>query len=1363
MESSRPPEKRPSVPDIPVTTAGSAWSGALSYLPSILVDTIEQDPGLPSSWIDTVEGTLLFADISGFTQMSERLAAEGKEGAERLTGIINQYFGRMLGIAAEYGGGNLKFGGDALLLLFNGTGHAGRAVATAWGMRQATRRFPTVTVGKERIRLHMSVGVHSGVFWHASAGVPYLRMQHLILGREAGRVVAVEAAAGNEEVCVTGATSQMVSGLRVVEVKPDIYRVLGLPRRAIVTVPSSKDQGDPGPVPTGTLLPYLPPIIARRLESGGLSSSIEGEHRKVSVIFMMLLGANELLEERGPEAVLDELQQYVSCAVRQADKYEGFLLGNDISEHGLKLILVFGAPTTHEQDAANALHLALDLNRELSELGLAVSHRIGINSGFVFAGEVGAVHRREYTVMGDAVNLAARLMAAAPANGVLISRAIANEAGPGFAVSMMSPITVKGKREPVPIGLLEGERALVPVAHTDQLGELLGRDAELEAFRTACGETEGGHGRAVILSGEAGIGKSRLALEFRRHVVERGWMVYTGQCHSHTAAVPFTPWIQLLNSFFGIDPGDATEARTEKVLNAVRRLTPDMLEVAPLLNPLLSLAIPQTDVARSLDEETRRRRFFDLIVELLGASAANAPLAIVLDSLHSADPSSLELIRHLGARLDRYRLLLCLIHRPKEGLHFDLPAGATTRIALGELPRDAALQLVSKAAEQRELPAQVTDVILAKARGNPLFLEEVVRSMLESGALDQLLRSSSFKMAQEMASVEIPDRIQALMMSRIDALDSATRDVLRTASVVGQDFDVPILRSLLDYGPEPAHLESRLQEMEQTGLVRREEGAAERSYQFRHTLVQEVAYDSLSFARRRQLHHRAATYLEEAHSGQLEPLYEVLVKHYKQSGDNDKTFTYALRAADKVRQLFARDEALDYYGTCLAALERTGRPVAFERSHVMERIGDCQEVAGRHDDAINAFSTALRIWRHVDSKGAIRTQHALFPEPPAAIRLAVLCRKIGVSYERNVQYDKSLRWLDKALGALPLRQPLEAAQINAAKSASLFRKGLYDEAIQLGRRGLALSRRAKDPRQLAYAHNIIGASYAEVGKLRLAVRHRQVALRLYEELGDLPGLATSNNNIGICYQYLGVLDSANRHFTLSLKACERMGNPIRTAIARSNIGEVLLAQGRLDEAIDHFQKVVAIYREVGNPVGVAGSVLLNLSRAYLLQGQAKTAADCLEEGTRLVRKAGEQRLVLEALLRRAELDLENGQVESAALVAGRALEGAQGTGMTLMEARALRILGCVALARGNSAEAEARLRQSAALAGRQGGQYERGQALLDLARLYEQMPAMPGGRQRRWQVLRQAMSVFRRVGAQRDLDQALRLQEALAP
>ncbi len=1337
------------------------WQAALPYLPNLLVDTLRRYPHRPPPWIDPVEGSLVLADISGFTPMSERLARSGKEGAELLTGIINQYFNRMLDIARSHGCTNTRFGGDALLLLFTGEGHAARAVAAAGVMQRASLRFTAFRAAQQRFRLRMTVGVHSGTFWSAAAGLPDLRMQHFILGPETSRLAEVQGAAKAGELLITEATLAQVKEFCTVEPQGDAHRVLRLTRRRLPGLATSDRSGEPIPS-SEEAVAYLPPPIAEALRRGGRVKPMDAEHRKIIILFINVMGIDELLGHGGPTVLLDQLQQYLSSLVRLTEQYGGFLVDNDVYVHGLKLIVIFGAPVAHEQDSANALRLAVDLGHELSQHGLSFRHRIGIHSGFAFAGDVGTAYRRVYTVMGDAVNLSARLMSAGSPGQVLVSSQTAAEAGPGFAVEELSPIRVKGKKDPIPVCLLKGEDVTDRLRMTEATGDFIGREAELQRLVQVCHEVRQGKSRSIILSGETGIGKSRLVTEFRKLMAGQ-WSAHQGMCYPHKVGKPFDVWIQVLDSFLGLSTSDDTRTRSEKVMSAVTGLDPRLLPMVSLLNPLLGLSLPLSDVVLSMEEESRRHRLFQLITGLIQAGATRSPMALIFEDLHDADGSSIQLINHVSAAARSSRLLLCITLDPRRAPPLKTPASLTVDMPLGELPPSAALHLVSEMLDHPEIPREIEDAILSKARGNPLFLQEISTSIRQSGALERMRGVSSFKMAHEMASLNIPDRIHTLVMSRIDNVDETAKEVLRTASVVGATFDRLVLGSLL--GPESGqYLTDKLAHLTDLDLAVPEGDGGQDIYRFRHDLIREVAYDSLSFARRRELHHQVGSYIEDVRPDQLETQYEILVHHYGRSGDHGKTRLYATRAAEKARKVFAHEEAIAYYRRGLECTEEKDRAGQSLQSYFMECIGDCHEVAGQHADAIRALRQSLRQWRtvtrHSAAAPALPQELGVVLTPET--RESVLCHKLSVSYERSSDYDSSLKWLEPAEATLPPGHSLQEARINITRSVALYRKGSYEEAIRCGLLGLDLSRRSGDLSQLAYAHNMLANCYLESGSLRQAIGHYRQAVPLFDRLDDLAKQASAHNNLGACYHLLGDLDKALHHYRIAMKADERMGNFTAVAIAHNNIGEALLAQGSIEDSIGHLQKVVETYEERGDPLAAAGLALVNLCRAYQCLGQYDQARVHLRHGRALLKKANAGGLLMEVQVQQAELELEQGQIERAMRTCSLALEQTRQTGAKLLEARALRVMGRISLARGRRSQAESQLLESAVLAETLKADHERALSLLCLAEFYAADTKSLDSLRRGRAFLRKAITLFRRIGATRDLSRALGLLDRLS-
>ncbi|HEU4758362.1 MAG TPA: adenylate/guanylate cyclase domain-containing protein [Dehalococcoidia bacterium] len=1292
-----------------------------AYLPGTLIERWARRPQQSPLWGHWLSGSLMHCDISGFTAMSERLAQLGKEGAELMAAVLNRFFARMLDVADRWGGVQMKFGGDAMLLLFSSADHALHAVACGLEMQAAMTEFRRVAAGGQDHSLRMRIGVHSGRFFSASVGQPETLLHYLLLGREVSRAAVVEAAGEPGRVVVSPETVPLLGpSCRLTGTPSGLWRV----RRIEPPTPTAAEP-DWSSAPDDVLSRYLLPPLAGPLSRGRLPG-FSGEHRRVTSMFINLIGAADLLDSRPEGEVVAQLDAYVKMLIGALERNDGFLAGSDIADHGEKLIVLFGAPISHERQEASALRCALQLQDELGVSELALRHRIGIASGFVFAGEIGAPQRREYTVIGDAVNLAARLMAAARPGQALISGTVRERAGPEFDLRRLRPLRVKGKSAPVSVYRLERAAAPVEREEAAPASPLVGRDAELASLSRAARQVLRGRSRWAYVSGDPGIGKSRLVAEIATRLRGQGWRQVAAHCQSHTAHVPFSAWRPALSTLFGL-PAEAGSEAWQKLRSEVQRLRPGLLELAPLIGELLSLPVPPSPLVASLDPRARQQQLLAAVADLLQAVAHQQPLLLVFEDAHWADGLSLDLLAEVLGRSDA-SLFVCVTSR-QDHLPPPLAASAAGRqLHLRELAPDDARRLLSAAAplDQRQLEA-----MLARAQGNPLFLHEIARSGVTGQAV-------------------LPETVQDVVMARLDLLPDHERALLRLASVIGPSFSLPHLSGLLAQRPTTP-LDESLADLVQQGFLRPQPGDPPQ-YAFSHVIAQEVAYETLPYAQRRQLHRALASRIEEEWAPRLEPVCELLLHHYELADDAPNTVLYAAMSGDRAAAVFANREAVDHYRRALSVLDRASASADTDRSLLLERAADCQERSGHHREAADTLSRALSVW---PAKG--RRRPRLVPWPvQAANRRALLSSKIAVSCERAADYDEALRWLDVALAALPRRAAALRARVAAAKSVSHFRKGQFRDAIDWGRRALDAARRSASPAEIAYAHNMLANAYMGEGSPRQAVRHLRPAVRLYHQLGDFPGQAAANNNLGWCYQILGVLDAALYHFRESLRADERVGDLVDGAISHNNIGEVLLARGELDPAAEHFQEVAAAYRREPDLADVAGLAEINLSRCALRQGDLAAAQTHLRRGLRLLSRLGAQGLITDARLQLAELRLAQGNATAAAREARRGLALARATSARLLEARGLRLLGAALAALGRLEPARGRLRDSIDLARRSGAEYDEACSLVALARLATARDdALVRLSARR--ALRRAVAVFARAGAALDLAEARRL------
>jgi class 3 adenylate cyclase/predicted ATPase len=1264
----------------------------------------------------------MHCDITGFTAMSESLSQLGKEGAELMAGILNRFFGRLLDVADHWGGIQMKFGGDALLLFFADHEHAARAAACGFEMQTAMADFRLVSVGGQKYRLRMRIGIHSGRFFSASVGKPEGVLHYLLLGPDVSRTTVVEAAAQPGQVVASAETVALLGPRsRLTAAAGAVWRL-----RAVEPPPDAPGQGRLCDASNAELRRYLLPPLAARLAEGQVPE-FSGEHRRVTALFINLLGVSELLGAEGDRATLAQIDAYVNILLTALDRHGGFLAGSDAADRGDKFIAMFGAPLSQEWEEASALRCALDLHRELKHSSLDLHQRIGINTGFVFAGEIGSARRREYTIIGDNVNLAARLMAAARPGQTIVSRATAERAGTEFDLRRLRSLRVKGKAKPVQVFRLEDSRLPPRPRDPEIASQILGRDAELASLLKQSRQAARGRGCWAYVWGEAGIGKSHLAAEVAARLCTRGWRLLTASCQPHTARTPFAAWISPLRALLGIEAEDSPEDTWRKLKTEVARLRPDLKAFAPLVGGLLSLPADEDPLLRSLDAKTRRQRLTATVVEIFRATARERPLFLLFEDVHWADGPSLELLAELLSRLAS-PLMVCSTSRqgaPPLELSAYRPS---LSLHLQELTPEDARRLVASATELAE---DELTAIVGRAQGNPLFLQELARS-------------------GSVRPDELPETVNDVMMTRLDRLPDDEKTVLRHAAVIGPSFDLHILDTLLTARRELLELEPALANLTRRGFTRAE-GDDPPTYAFCHILTQEVAYETLPYAGRRRLHRGVAERIELDQAGQLESVCELLLHHYELASETIKTVRYGAMSGDKAAAMFANQEANEYYRRSLAALASVRHGTAADGSLLLERIGDCLETAGNHKEATDAFVEALKEWK----EGRGRTPRLVPWLIRAKTREAILCRKAGVSCERSSDYDESLRWLDSALAALPRRAGRVGSQVCAAKSVSLFRKGLYVEGIRWGRRALELARRSGECSELAYAHNMLANSYIEQGKLNKAIRHLRPAVRLYHELGDFQGQAADNNNLGSCYQLLGILDGALYHYQVALGTDERVGDMVDAAIVHNNLGEVLSTRGELDEAVAHLEEVLRAHRSHTDLAAVAGLAQVNLCRCRMAQEDLGAAEDHLRHGLRLLRRVGAQGLLTEARLQLAELRLAQGQAEEAWQECRRARARASVYQARLLEARAERLLGSAQAALGDAEAARPHLRASITLARRIGAGYEEAKSLIALGGL-----AIDSGRPPPSLALRsleRAVAILSRMGATLDVNEANRL------
>jgi len=909
-------------------------------------------------------------------------------------------------------------------------------------------------------------------------------------------------------------------------------------------------------------------------------------------------------------------------------------------------------------------------------------------------------------------------MTAAHWGEIVVSDDTLRAAGDRFDARRLRPLSVKGKAALVRASRLVGEVSVTPDKSDPE--QFVGRESELDKLMRLAVSRRRKRPAWAYVSGEAGIGKSRLLRELESHLIGQRWDVLTGQSHAHTSHVPFGAWNSILRSLFRVQPGDDLD-RFEQ---AVKRLAPAHAANAALLGRMLSIRSSDGDGAEG-DPAGVRQRIKDTIAAALRATSEIRPTLLIFEDAHWMDAQSLDLLSDLIGRAEGPLAIVVSSRdaRPSP----ELKGSANVTLHLKPLSLEAARRFVTS---EGDLDQSHVDSVLERSAGNPLLLGAFARSSSQGG---------------------LPETVEDAITSRVDVLSTPVKTAVRIAAVAGPTFDEEVVSYLLPPGSQP--VSESLKELVESGIAR-VDGAG--SYSFSHSVIREVVYEMLPYAQRRRMHGQVAQYIEMAQAGRLEAVSEDLLHHSERAEDIARTVRYACMSGDRAARIYAGDAAVNYYQRALGALAVAAPAARLDLSILLERTGDSLEVMGRHRDAATMYADSLHEW---ESAGSARARFIAGAHSEAA-RAAELCRKTGVSMERGSEFEESLRWLDRALEALPPGKPRLGAQICAARSVSLFRFGRYNEGVEWGQKALRMARRSRDRRQIAYSHNMLATSFMERGELRKAVRHLRQSVRIYHEIADFLGQASANNNLGMCYHLQGALDAALYYYQVALQTDQRVGDVVDAMIVRSNIGEVLMTLGRLPEAIDNLSEVVFANTGQGGLIGVAGLAHVNLSRCYLASGDTKAASRHCRLGKGLLRQAGQAGLVAEAELQRAEVLLADGRPDLAATAARTGLRQARELGARLLEARGQRVLGDALAARGRQVEAAERIRDSVSIARRIEATHEEALSLVSLARL-----SMGAGRNRARVIthLRRAERILGRMGARIEAAEAKRmLEEALA-
>ncbi len=926
-------------------------------------------------------GTFMFADVSGFTALSERLAQENStDGAEILTIIMNDYFAEMLEILAKSDGQLLKFAGDALLVFFPDYGaelaDLHKAIRAGWRMQRAIKRFQPISDprlvallgGEHNFQLTSSVGIARGKLFEALVGTNVQR-DHLIQGELPGRAMDAEAAGKRDDVIIGAELADLVTDqYELARLNDDFYQVMDnqgsklddyefdtLRRRrpkssAVFDLSANSliDHLRNQLERVNSVACYVAPSVLHELI---LSSDyhLRSENRFSTTLFIYATGFAEALRDWGDDhldQVVALMSRYYTMVQRVITARGGTLTRTDPYNLGIKLLATFGAPIAHPDDPDRAVDAALELTHHLAQYNHRlleelpselrrdpfVTQRIGVTLGIIFAGEVGWKARREYTVMGDEVNLAARLMTKAQPGQILISERVYERVRDSFEAEKVEPLHLKGKSLPVQAYAVKNVAAPTITVNFSSQMPFIGHDVFMLSLTYTLKQASSGRRRAVALVGDAGIGKTRIAQQLAKAATSSKFQVAWATCTSRNGRK--TTWATLISQLLGVEPGKDTPQARKSVRDGLRDL--NRLDLEGVILDLL-FDSPQEDGGISHDQSIfagksddklttsffaspaheakddsktsgsdlfkqvgQRMTIIEGIIEFLKAFTERTPTLLVIDDLQQENPQAIKGLQHILDEIKQAKLVIAVTYEPTLTVELD----AQTQV-VPDLSAEDTDQVALAILHASELGPNLKKLIWDRTSGRPLFIEALLRKLLQEGYLDQAEGVAELKPD---ANVEmLPDDVRELVISRLDSFSPEAQTILRAASALTEDFLIDELQVVAE-APNLPRLRSIVVDLTKGQMF---EKINDDLFRFRHGLTQSIIYDSLARAQRLKLHRLAAGFWRDHHDISYQPVE--LAYHLVKCGLLPEAIEVVTRAAEDAEKSGNVDRAIELY------------------------------------------------------------------------------------------------------------------------------------------------------------------------------------------------------------------------------------------------------------------------------------------------------------------------------------------------------------------------------------------------------------------------------------------------------------------
>jgi len=976
---------------------------------------------------------------------------------------------------------------------------------------------------------------------------------------------------------------------------------------------------------------YIPKYLVEKILTS--RSALEGERKQVTVLFADMKGSMELLADRDPEEARKILDPVLMRMMEAVHRYEGTV--NQVMGDGI--MALFGAPLAHEDHAVRACYAAFRMQEVIARYGEEIQRhgdppvqiRVGLNSGEVVVRSIGSDLHMDYTAVGQTTHLAGRMEQIARPGSILLTRETLRLVEGYVNVKPLGSVPVKGHEALVEVHELTGvglAHSRLQASSVRGLTRFVGRHDELNYLRQVVEQVQGRQGQAVAVVGEAGVGKSRLFWEFTHSHLTQGWRIIESASISYGKVASYFPVIELLKRYFQIEIGDGPRRIREKVTDMVLSLDRSL---EPSLSALFSLLdVPAEDpLWEQLDPQQRRQRTLDGVKRLLFRESEVQPVLLVFEDLNWIDAETQTLLDSLVNGLPGSRILLLVSYRP-EFRHGWGHEPHYSQVRLSPLEPDTAEELLQALLGLDPSLDPVRTLLIARTEGNPLFLEESVRTLVEIHALEGT--RGAYRLVKSVETIRVPPTVQAILATRIDRLPATEKQLLQAAAVIGKDIPFDLLRVIADVSED--ELFRGLARLQAAELVYESRLFPDREYTFKHALTHEVAYASMLLDRRVSLHAQIVEAVETLYRDRLNEHVERLAHHSAEGRMWDKAFSYLRHAGVKAFSRAANREAVTCFDRALQVLSRL--PSTRERS---------EQAIDLRFDLRSALLPLAEFSRILDY---LREAEALTTELGDQRRAGLISVYMTGHYYLLGDYEHAIQFGDRALSAAVALDDFNlAVAANAYQGQVYYVRGDFQRAAMLFRRNLD----------------------ALVGD------------RIYERCG-LPQLPSvhSRTCLGWCLAELGDFPEAIATVQEALRIADTLDHPLNVTVACSGVGTVFLRQGEAETAIPFFERGLDLIQRWNVPLWFP-RVAAGLGAAYVLVGRTADALPLLEQA---MRRAESMHLAVghsQLLAHLSEAHLHAGHITTAREVAGRALQLAREHHERGYEAWTLRLLGEISL------------------------------------------------------------------------------------